>query len=78
MIQRCYRKWKDRTAAKESSILGKHYESRAMRKLRQSMIIMNPDGPKLFQQRQEASKIITNFLYSVQKNWKNFALNYLR
>jgi hypothetical protein len=49
-----------------------------MRKLRQSMIMMNPDGTRLFQQRQEASKIIINFLYSIQKNWKNFALNYLR
>ncbi len=43
-----------------------------------SMLTINPDSTKLLQGRIDACTIITDFLISIQKNWKNFALNYIR
>jgi hypothetical protein len=78
VIQRAYRKWK---GLKSGNDIARNIKSRTdhiMKKFRTSSMFIGINTTQILHSRQEAANIIINFLFTIQKNWKNFALGYLR
>jgi hypothetical protein len=79
MIQKAFRRWYSWKTGKiyERAVV-KAKGNKVMNRLRASVLFINNNASHVFENRTNAANVITSFLFSVQKNWKNFALGYLR
>lgn len=78
VIQRAYRKWKGLKSGNDTARNTKSRTDHIMKKFRTSSMFIGINTTQILHNRQEAANIIINFLFTIQKNWKNFALGYLR